>query len=94
MNFVGMFSRNPHETSRAHSGHRIVLKGLLHTLNETVIPMKVTIQVEVRGVMLGQNLATGKHFKCGLVRYHVEDDDGMVVIVDVAQGSMTTTFLG
>ncbi|GJZ26931.1 hypothetical protein Tco_0571184 [Tanacetum coccineum] len=46
-----------------------------------------TIQVEVRGVVLGQNLATGKHFKSGLVGYHAEDDDGMVVIVDVARGS-------
>ncbi|GKA06612.1 hypothetical protein Tco_0685836 [Tanacetum coccineum] len=38
----------------------------------------VTIKVEVCGVMLGQNLATGKHFKTGLVGYHIDDDDGII----------------
>nr|GFA37124.1 hypothetical protein [Tanacetum cinerariifolium] len=30
--------------------------------------------VEAREIMLGRNLATGKHFKSGLVGYHAEDD--------------------
>ncbi|GJV63941.1 hypothetical protein Tco_1474769 [Tanacetum coccineum] len=34
--------------------------------------------VKVCGVMLGRSLATGKHFKTGLVGYHVNDDDWMI----------------
>ncbi|GKD30113.1 hypothetical protein Tco_1240891, partial [Tanacetum coccineum] len=37
--------------------------------------------------MLGRSLATGEHFKSGLVGYHAEDDDGIFMIMDVAQGS-------
>ena len=42
MNFVGVFPVNPHETSLVHLGTPSGLKGLLHTLNATVIPKKVS----------------------------------------------------
>ncbi|GKA33764.1 hypothetical protein Tco_0720193 [Tanacetum coccineum] len=57
------------------------LRGLLHTLNATVIPKKV----EARGVMLGCHLATRKHFKSGLVECHTDDNVELPVIVDVAR---------
>ncbi|GJS23545.1 hypothetical protein Tco_0452177 [Tanacetum coccineum] len=38
------------------------LKGLLHTLNATVTPTKVTIQVDARGVVLGWLLAASNPF--------------------------------
>ena len=40
--FVGMSSANPHETSLVHLGEPRGLKGLLRTLNTTVIPTKVS----------------------------------------------------
>nr|GEV65283.1 hypothetical protein [Tanacetum cinerariifolium] len=61
---------------------------LLHT-----IPSFISNEVEVCGVMLGQSLATGKHFKSTLVGYHAEDDDGIFVIIDVAQGSRLGAWL-
>ncbi|GJV65398.1 hypothetical protein Tco_1476226 [Tanacetum coccineum] len=51
------------------------------------------IQVEVCGVMLGRSLATGNHFKSGLVGYHSKDDDGIFMIMDVAQGSRLGAWL-
>ncbi|GKA14562.1 hypothetical protein Tco_0694208 [Tanacetum coccineum] len=35
----------------------------------------VLVQVDTHGVVLGLYLATGKHFKSGLVGYHADDDD-------------------
>ncbi|GJS80202.1 hypothetical protein Tco_0730083 [Tanacetum coccineum] len=35
------------------------------------------VQFDAHGVMLGLYLATRKHFKSGLVRYHADDDDGL-----------------
>ncbi|GJW94787.1 hypothetical protein Tco_0174459 [Tanacetum coccineum] len=52
------------------------LKSLLHTLNATVILTKL-VPVDAHGVVLGLYLATGKHFKSGLVRYRADDDDGL-----------------
>nr|GEU29351.1 hypothetical protein [Tanacetum cinerariifolium] len=49
--------------------------------------------VEVCEVMLGRSLIIGKHFKSGLVRYHAEDDDGIFVIMYVAQGSRLGAWL-
>ncbi|GKG18211.1 hypothetical protein Tco_0372509, partial [Tanacetum coccineum] len=43
--------------------------------------------IEVCGVMLERSLATRKHFKSGLVGHHAKDDDGIFVIMDVAQRS-------
>ena len=40
--FVGISSANPHETLLVHLGWPRGLKGLLHTLNATVIPTKVS----------------------------------------------------
>jgi len=40
--FVGISFANPHETSLVHLGESSGLKGLLHTLNATVIPMKMS----------------------------------------------------
>ena len=40
--FVGISSANPHETLLVHLGEQSGLKGLLHTLNATVIPTKVS----------------------------------------------------
>ena len=40
--FVGISSANPHETLLVHLGKPRGLKGLLHTLNATVIPTKVS----------------------------------------------------
>nr|GEZ10134.1 hypothetical protein [Tanacetum cinerariifolium] len=51
------------------------------------------IDVKVCGVMLGQSLAIGKHFKSGLVRYHAKDDDGIFVIMDVSRGSRLRAWL-
>ncbi|GJR82606.1 hypothetical protein Tco_0153391 [Tanacetum coccineum] len=51
------------------------------------------IQIEVCRVMLGRSLATGKHFKSGLVGYHAEDNDRIFVIMDVAQGSRLEAWL-
>lgn len=42
IDFVGMSSGNPHETSLVLLGPPVGLKGLLHTLNATVIPTKVS----------------------------------------------------
>ncbi|GKE77315.1 hypothetical protein Tco_1543435 [Tanacetum coccineum] len=53
----------------------------------------IPTKVEVCGVMLGQSLATGKHFKSGLVGYHAKDDNGIFVIMDVAQGSRLGAWL-
>ncbi|GJX30004.1 hypothetical protein Tco_0238083 [Tanacetum coccineum] len=36
--------------------------------------------VDARGVVLGQNLTTGKHFKIGLIGYHAVDDDGSFLL--------------
>jgi len=41
-NFVGISSTNPHEISLIHLREARDLKGLLHTLNATVIPIKVS----------------------------------------------------
>ncbi|GJU20776.1 hypothetical protein Tco_1154118 [Tanacetum coccineum] len=41
----------------------------------------------------GRSLATGEHFKSRLVGYHAEDDDGIFVIMDVAQGSRLGAWL-
>ncbi|GJT16892.1 hypothetical protein Tco_0875598 [Tanacetum coccineum] len=35
------------------------------------------VQVDAHGVVLGLYLATGKHFKSGLVGYQADDDDGL-----------------
>ncbi|GKA29401.1 hypothetical protein Tco_0715646 [Tanacetum coccineum] len=35
------------------------------------------VQVDAHGVVLGLYLATGKHFKSGLVGYHADDNDGL-----------------
>ncbi|GJU57258.1 hypothetical protein Tco_1235024 [Tanacetum coccineum] len=56
-------------------------------------PHFTEIQVKARGVVLGLNLATGKHFKSRLVGYHAEDDDGMFLIVDVTRGSRLGAWL-
>jgi len=40
--FVGVSSTDPHKTSFVHLGKLRGLKGLLHTLNATMIPMKVS----------------------------------------------------
>jgi len=40
--FVGRSSANPHETLLVHLGEPSGLNGLLHTLNATVIPTKVS----------------------------------------------------
>ena len=42
LDFVGISSANPHETLLVHLGEPSGLKGLLHTLNATVIPTKVS----------------------------------------------------
>ena len=42
LRFCGISSANSHETSLAHLGEPSGLKGLLHTLNATVIPAKVS----------------------------------------------------
>jgi len=42
---VGVFPRNPHETSLVHSGLPRGLKGLLHMLNAIVIPTKVCFSI-------------------------------------------------
>jgi len=47
---VGISSANPHETSLVHLGEPSGLKGLLHTLNATVIPTTMT---PLRHVLLG-----------------------------------------
>nr|GEV70695.1 hypothetical protein [Tanacetum cinerariifolium] len=60
----------------------------LHT-----IPSFISNEVEVCRVMLGRNLATGKHFKFRLVGYHPKHDDGIFVIIDVAQGSRLRAWL-
>jgi len=39
---VGISSANPHETSLVHLGEPSGLQGLLHMLNATVIPTKVS----------------------------------------------------
>nr|GEX06399.1 hypothetical protein [Tanacetum cinerariifolium] len=64
-----------------HTGDRT--RGLHDSFNMVTWFLKYSsflaaIQVEVCGVMLGRNLATENHFKTGLVRYHVDDDDGMI----------------
>ena len=41
LTFAGISSANRHETSLVHLGEPSGLKVLLHTLNATVIPMKV-----------------------------------------------------
>ncbi|GJT75325.1 hypothetical protein Tco_1042050 [Tanacetum coccineum] len=56
------------------------------------ISFLAAIQVEVCGVMLGRSLATGKYFKSALVGYHAEDD-GIFMIMDVAQGSRLEAWL-
>jgi len=40
--FVGISSSNPYETSLVHLGEPRGLKGLLHKVNATVIPTKVS----------------------------------------------------
>ena len=42
IDFVGISSANPHETLLVHLREPSGLKGLLHTLNATVIPTKVS----------------------------------------------------
>nr|GEV60848.1 hypothetical protein [Tanacetum cinerariifolium] len=61
---------------------------LLHT-----IPSFIPNKVEVCGVILGRSLATRKHFKSRLVGYHAKYDDGIFVIMDVAQGSRLKAWL-
>jgi len=46
LDFVGISSANPHETSLVHLGEPSSLKGLLHMLNTTVIPTTVSWALE------------------------------------------------
>ncbi|GKB40926.1 hypothetical protein Tco_0885868 [Tanacetum coccineum] len=79
------------------------LSFLLHTIPSSIsneVKRKFTtphsflaaIQVEARGEVLGRNLATGKHFKSGLVGYHANYDDDELFI-DVARGSRLGAWL-
>ncbi|GKB15226.1 hypothetical protein Tco_0849149, partial [Tanacetum coccineum] len=61
------------------------LKGMLHTLNATV--------VDAHGVVLALFFATGRHFKLGLFRCHAKDDDGIFVIMDVSRRSRLEAWL-
>ncbi|GKB27240.1 hypothetical protein Tco_0866641 [Tanacetum coccineum] len=48
---------------------------LLHTIPSSI--SNELVHIDAHGVVLGLYLATGKHFKSGLVGYHADDDDGL-----------------
>ncbi|GKB01873.1 hypothetical protein Tco_0829917, partial [Tanacetum coccineum] len=65
------------DLSRRYSTSITKTKAAITFLNFRVSIQAMIPLVEARGVVLGQNLAIGKHFKTGLVGYHVVDDDGL-----------------
>ncbi|GJX54820.1 hypothetical protein Tco_0283189 [Tanacetum coccineum] len=72
------FADNTRVSEKIYSNLVNDLKELLNAYDFETFNWKLLHQVEVCGVILGQSLATRKHFKTRSVRYHVDGDVGMI----------------